>query len=69
MNDRPTRRRVKHEVSFEGRLMNAARKARDAASRLPPGKEREALLRIARQSEMAANINNWIASPGLKAPE
>jgi hypothetical protein len=49
--------------------MNAARKARDAASRLPPGKEREALLRIARQSEMAANINNWIASPGLKAPE
>lgn len=63
------RKRVKHELSFEDRLLGAARDAREAARRLPPGKKREMLLRAARESETAARINRWISSPGLRSPE
>jgi hypothetical protein len=63
------RLRVKHEVSFEARLLKRAREARDAAYLLPPGKKREMLLRQARASEMAAQIDRWISSPGLRPPE
>ena len=63
------RRRVKHEASFEARLLHHAQAARDAAHRLPPGKKRELLLRQARASEMAVQIDRWISSPGLRPPE
>ena len=63
------RNRTKHELSFEDRLLDAARDARLAARKLPPGKERETLLRSARESEAAAAINRWISSPGLRAPK
>jgi len=71
MKDGPIfrRRRVKHELSFEERLLGAARDAREAARRLPPGKKREMLLRSARDNEAAVEINRWIASPGLKPPD
>jgi hypothetical protein len=59
---------VRHEVSFEARLPIHAQQARETAHRLPPGK-REMLLRQARASEMAAQIDLWIASPGLRPPE
>jgi hypothetical protein len=62
------RKRTKHELSFEERLLGAARDARSAARKLPPGKEREILLRSARESEAAVAINRWISSPGLRAP-
>lgn len=60
------RRRVKHSLSFEQRLFEAARKAREAAHSLPPGDERERLLRSARESEAAAQLNRWMAVPGTK---
>jgi hypothetical protein len=63
------RRRVKHETSFAARLLQHAQEARAAAHRLPPGKKRELLLRQARASETAVQIDRWIASPGLRAPE
>jgi hypothetical protein len=63
------RKRVKHEASFEERLLGAAREAREAARRLPPGKKRETLLRQARTSEMTVQIEKWISSPGLRPPE
>jgi hypothetical protein len=63
------RKRVKHLDSFEERLLGAAREAREAARRLPPGKKREMLLRSARDSEAAAGINRWISSPGQELPE
>jgi len=31
--------------------------------------ERETLLRKARQAETAAHMDEWLSSPGLKAPE
>ena len=63
------RRRVKHETSFAARLRQQAHAAREAAHRLPPGKKRELLLRQARASEMAVQIDRWISSPGLTPPE
>ena len=40
----------------------------DEAEKLPPGKEREALERKARQLETASQINKWLASSELKPP-
>ena len=42
--------------------------ARDEAEKLPPGKEREALERKARQLETASQINQWLSSAELKPP-
>ena len=49
-------------------LFDVAKAAQDPA-RLPPGKKREMLLRQARASEMAVQIDRWISSPGLRPPE
>jgi hypothetical protein len=43
--------------------------AKREAAKLPPGKEREGLLRRARQLEMACHINDWIGSPDLRPPK
>jgi hypothetical protein len=71
MNEKPTirRKRVKHEQTFEERLLDAARKARDSADRLPPGEAQETLLRLARESEAAVKINEWITSPRIETRE
>jgi hypothetical protein len=57
------RNRHKQTVSFDQRLQQAAREAREQARRLPAGHEREMLLRKARQAETAAHINEWLTSP------
>lgn len=64
-----SRHRMKHDTSFEARLLQHAREVREAARQLPPGKQRETLLRQARASETAAQIDRWISSPGLRPPE
>lgn len=66
---RQTRRRIKHEKSFQERLMDEAQRFRDEAEKLPPGTARELLLRRARQAETAASMNDWLHSPGLKPPD
>jgi len=42
---------------------------KETAKRLQPGSRRQALLRKAREAEIAASITAWISSPGLKPPE
>ena len=63
------RHRFKQESSLEQRLAKATQDCRERADKLPPGKEREVLLRRARQAVTAARINKWISSPGLQPPE
>jgi hypothetical protein len=41
---------------------------REQAKLLPPGRLREQVLRKARQVHVAAHINEWLTSPGLRAP-
>jgi hypothetical protein len=62
------RNRRKHTVPFGERLEKAADAAREAAERLPHGQEREALLKKAKQAEMAAHLNALLVSPGAQSP-
>ena len=63
------RRRIKPEAPFEERLAQMAQKCMEKAKTLPPGIEREEMIRKARQAEIAAQLDQWAASPGLRAPE
>ena len=50
------------------RLIEEAKQARERAEQLPIGEERNALLKKARQADVAAHIEDWLNSPGLKSP-
>jgi hypothetical protein len=63
------RRRIKQLVSLEKRLSEEAKRLREAAKSLPPGAEREALLRKARQCETGSHVSEWLSSPGLQPPK
>jgi hypothetical protein len=62
------RRRFKHAQSLEERLAEEAKRLRAEAKLLPPGAERDALIRKARQAEIASHMNEWLTSPGLQPP-
>jgi len=63
------RRRFKQTVSLQDRISSFAETARKVAALLPPGAERDVLLRKARQADTAANITDWVNSPGLQPPK
>ena len=63
------RRRFKNILTFPERLEQEVERLRTAADKLPPGIEREGLLRKARQTETACHVNEWISSPGLRPPD
>jgi len=45
----------------------AAHEAREAAQCLPPGPQRDMLLKKAGQAETAQRINEWLASPAQRS--
>jgi hypothetical protein len=63
------RRRMKHLLTLEERLAEAAKRLRDQAKTLPPSAERDDLLSRARQTEIASHMNEWLTSPGLQPPK
>ena len=64
------RRRLKQSDSLEQRFAAAAKLLREEAAILPPGFDRDTLLRKACQAEtMARHISGWLRSPGLQPPE
>ncbi|WP_247495062.1 MULTISPECIES: hypothetical protein [unclassified Bradyrhizobium] len=63
------RRRVKQTLSLEERLSEEAKRLREKARSLPPGADREALLRKARQADTGSHLSEWLQSPGLRPPE
>jgi hypothetical protein len=48
--------------SFEERLTNAAKEARERAQQLPSSEERDALLLRANNCETAIEFNAWVTS-------
>ena len=62
------RRRFKQLESLQDRLMKFAKEAREKASRLPPGSEREDILRKARRAETAFHMDDWLSSQELQPP-
>jgi hypothetical protein len=59
---------VKHARTLKERMSLEAQRLREEAAALPPGREREEMLRKARRAEVGANIDQWLASPGLQPP-
>jgi len=56
-------------VAFEQRLADEATKLREAAKKLPEGsRAQDLLLKRARQTETASQINSWLRSPGVQPP-
>lgn len=53
------RRRSKQTVPFQDRIASFGRKAREKASQLPPGPERESMLKKARLADTGAHLENW----------
>ena len=62
------RRRFRQIAPLDQRLDEHAKRLRNEAKGIPPGIEREELIRRARQAEVAAHIHDWLTSPGLQAP-
>jgi hypothetical protein len=56
------------KLSLEEKWHEQAESFKREAEKLPYGKEREGLLRKARQLETASHVNQWISSPGLSPP-
>ena len=63
------RRRVEQTIPLEKRLAQEAKELRQRAKELPPCREREGLLRKARQDETVAHMTEWLTSPGLRPPQ
>ena len=63
------RRRFKQPKTLADRLADEARRLREEAKSLPPGVERDRLLRKARQDEVALHVTEWLKSPGLQPPK
>jgi hypothetical protein len=57
------------KITIEQKWHQQSEAAKNEAQKLPYGKEREALVRKARQLETASQINQWLSSPGLKPPQ
>ena len=56
-----SRRRITQAKSFHERLLEEAAKCREAAKQLPPGTQRETLIKRSKQAEAAAQMDDWLA--------
>lgn len=56
------RRRFKQSTSLQDRLASFAKQVSDQASNLPPGPDRDVLLRKARQAENASRLDGLVAA-------
>jgi len=63
------RRRVKQTTALHERLIAFAHEAREKASSLPAGRERQDLLNKAGQADAAAHLDEWISSRGSRPPK
>ncbi len=63
------RHRVIQTQPLENRVSDEAERLRKQARGTYPGVERDRLLRLARQAETAAQISDWLKSPGPLSPK
>jgi hypothetical protein len=59
------RRRVKHQFTLQDRIIAWAKEVRAQAAELPPGADRDALLKKVRQTEAALHLEDWVSPTGL----
>ena len=53
----------------QNRLTAWVKEVMEQAHKLPPGPDRDALIKKARQAHVAANLEDWANSPGLQSPK
>ena len=64
------RRRVfRQGATLQDRIIAWAQEVRAQAAELPPGPERDALLKKVRQAETAMHLDDWANSPELQPPK
>jgi hypothetical protein len=63
------RRRFKQTNSLQDRLQAFADDVREEASNLPPGPQKDELLKKVRQADTASHLDAWASSPGLQPPK
>jgi hypothetical protein len=63
------RERSMRKITIEEKWLQQSEAAKNAAQKLPHGREREAIIKKARQLETASQINQWLSSPELRPPE
>jgi hypothetical protein len=63
------RRHFMQTESLKDRLASFAKDVREKASFMPPGPERDELLKKASQADTAAHLNDWVNSSGLQSPK
>ena len=63
------RRRTKQTIPLKDRLAAFAKEMVEQASLLPPGAEKEDLLRRARRADTASHLDDWANSLELQAPK
>jgi hypothetical protein len=63
------RRRFKQVTTLQDRIVEWAREIRTQAATLPPGRDRDELLKKVRQAEAAMHLEDWASSPGLQPPK
>jgi hypothetical protein len=59
----------KQKPTIEQKWHDQAEAYKQQAAKLPHGKERDQLIRKARQLETASQMNEWLTSPGLQPPK
>jgi hypothetical protein len=59
----------KQTETLQDRIASFARKIREKASELPPGEEKEGLLRRAQLADSASDMSLLASSPESKLPE
>ena len=57
------------KITIEQEWHQQSEAAKNEAQKLPHGRERDALIRKARQLETASQINQWLSSPELQPPK
>ncbi|MBR0803472.1 MULTISPECIES: hypothetical protein [Bradyrhizobium] len=62
------RRRFKQSISLKDWLANSAEEALKKASNLPPGTDREEMLKKVRQADIASHMDEWTHSRGPQPP-
>jgi hypothetical protein len=63
------RRRFKQTTSLHDRLASFAKETRDKASLMPPGREKDDLLKRASRADTASHLDDWANSAGLLPPK
>jgi len=62
------RRRFKQQKTLQERLAAWSKSVLEQAAKLPPGPEKDALIKKARQADVASHLEDWAHSPGLQSP-